>query len=59
MARRGLCEREATTSVIADSRVTWDFSLEHLTSRHANRILIEGDPLPVRLAKPRSPKAAK
>ncbi len=34
-------------------------NMEHLTSRHANRILIEGDPLPVRLTKPRTPKAAK
>jgi hypothetical protein len=33
--------------------------MEHLTLRHANRILIEGDPLPVRLAKPRTPRAAK
>jgi len=33
--------------------------LELRTSRHANHILIEGDPLPVRLAKPRSRKAAK
>jgi hypothetical protein len=28
-------------------------------SRHANRILIEGDPLPVRVVKPRIPQAAK
>ena len=34
-------------------------SLEHRTLRHANRILIEGDPLPVRLTRPRTPKAAK
>jgi hypothetical protein len=34
-------------------------ALEHLTSRHANRILIEGDPLSVRLARPRRRKAAR
>jgi hypothetical protein len=30
--------------------------VEHLSLGHANRILIEGDPLPVRLAKPRTPR---
>jgi hypothetical protein len=33
--------------------------MEHRTLRHANRILIEGDPLPVRLTRPRTRKAAK
>lgn len=33
--------------------------MEHRTLRYANRILIEGDPLPVRLTRPRARKAAK
>lgn len=52
---RGLPGRAGSRAAVA----LWSGHMEHRTKRHANRILIEGDPIPLRLTRSRTAKAAK